>query len=259
MAARIPIGMCGTLEQFESLAPGYDYVEPRVAQTLSPLEDDADVAARLEALRLLTPPVRAFNIFVPDTVRLTGPAVDWGVVSVYVQRALERAASVGGEVIVFGSGGARRVPDGFSLDEAWRQLVRFLGICAEHAERHGITIAIEPLYSSNIVTTYLQAADMARQVGSPTIRVVADIIHFHRVDEPLEDILRAPEYCAHVHLSDTERRPPNPADPGGAVARLFQILREIEYRRLASIEASWGAEYPAETAAALAYLRELAG
>ncbi|NLD73647.1 MAG: sugar phosphate isomerase/epimerase [Chloroflexi bacterium] len=258
MPPRIPIGMCGSLEQFDRLAPGYDYLEPMVARTLNPLEDDAAVAVSLETLRLLAPPVRAFNIFVPESVRLTGPEVDWGLVSVYVQRALARAASVGGEVIVFGSGGARRVPEGFDLEEAWRQLVRFLGICAQHAEPAGITIAIEPLYNSNIVTTYLQAAEMARQVGSSTIRVVADIIHFHRVDEPLEDIYQAPEYCAHVHLSDTERRPPSAADPGGAVVRLFEILRDIGYQRLASIEATFGDDYAGESAATLAYLRDLA-
>jgi len=259
MAPRIPIGMCGSMEQFALLAPGYDYVEPMLARTLSPLEDDAAVAGRLAELRALRPPVRAFNIFVPEAVPLTGPAVDWDRVGIYVGRAIPRAASVGARVIVFGSAGARRVPDGFPYREAWEQLVRFLHLCADQASLYGITIAIEPVYSSNIITSYLEAADLAREVGREEVRVVADIIHFWKVDEPLEDIYKAPEYVAHVHLSDTERRAPGPEEPHGAVRRLFEILRDIGYTGMASVEANFGPDYARESAAALAYLRELAG
>ena len=258
MAQRIPIGMCGTLEQFAMLAPGYDYVEPMLARTLDPLEDDAAMVLRLAALRMLQPPVRAFNIFVPETVRLTGPAVDWGIVELYVARGLRRAAALGARVIVFGSAGARRVPDGFPSQEAWAQLVRFLSMCADHARANGLTIAIEPVYSSNIITSYLQGVALARQVGRDEIKIVADIIHFWKVNEPLENIYQAPEYVAHVHLSDTERRAPGPDDPGGAVRRLFEILRDVGYQGMASVEAGFGNDYAMETAATLTYLRELA-
>jgi len=156
-----------------------------LARTLSPLEDDAAVAGRLAELRALRPPVRAFNIFVPEAVPLTGPAVDWDRVGIYVGRAIPRAASVGARVIVFGSAGARRVPDGFPYREAWEQLVRFLHLCADQASLYGITIAIEPVYSSNIITSYLEAADLAREVGREEVRVVADIIHFWKVETSL--------------------------------------------------------------------------
>ncbi len=259
MPKRIPIGMCGNLEEFAMLAPGYDYLEPSVARTLSPLEDDAAMAERMAALRALQPPIRAFNIFVPEAVPLTGPAVDWDRVALYVSRGLGRAATLGARVIVFGSAAARRVPDGFPYREAWGQLVRFLSICADHASAQNLTIAIEPVYSSNIITSYLQAVALAKEVGREEIKVVADIIHFWKVNEPLEDIYRAPEYVAHVHVSDTERRAPGPADPHGAVQRLFEILHDIGYQGLASVEAQFGDDYTAESAAALAYLRDLAG
>lgn len=119
MAFQIALGMCGSLEQFAMLAPGYDYVEPMLSRTLSPLEDDAAVAASLATLSTLQPPIRAFNIFVPETVPLTGPAVDWVVVERYVRRGLTRAAALGARLVVFGSASARKVPAGFPYQDAW--------------------------------------------------------------------------------------------------------------------------------------------
>ena len=51
-------------------------------------------------------------MFVPAEVRLTGPEVDWAQVEGYLETAIGRVAALGGQAIVFGSGGARRVPDG---------------------------------------------------------------------------------------------------------------------------------------------------
>jgi sugar phosphate isomerase/epimerase len=257
MAGRIDIGMCLAPERVPALAHGYDYLELAVSTALSPLEDDAAFAERGAALQGLRPRVRAFNVFAPRQLRLTGDSVDWQQVETYVERALRRAGDLGGDVVVFGSGASRSVPEGFSRALAWGQLVRFLSMCADHAARNGLVVAIEPLNKgeSNILNTYPEAVRLARDVARDEIRVLADIYHFMQDGEPLDDILDGPEWLAHVHLADTGRR--WPGSGSYPLERLFAILRDVDYRGKASIECSWGDDYAGETARSLRFLRAL--
>jgi sugar phosphate isomerase/epimerase len=257
MRQSIRLGICISPDRVAELAPGFDHIEPAVARALIPLQDEAAYApmgARLAATR---PPVRAFNSFVPGQVRLVGEEVDWDQVETYAHRAIQRAISLGAQIIVFGSGGARQVPEGFSRALAWGQLVRFLGICADEAEPHALTIAIEPLNNEecNILNTYLEGVQLAKDVNRDEVRVLADIYHFMMDGEPLDDILEAPDWLAHVHLADTHRRwPGSGAYP---LERLFAILHEIDYCGMASIECRWGDDFAAETARSLAFLKKL--
>jgi len=257
MAGQIEIGMCLAPERVPALASGYDYLELPVSTALSPLDDDASFAARGAALQALRPRVRAFNVFAPRQLRLTGDGVDWDQVETYVERALRRAGDLGGDVVVFGSGASRSVPDGFSRAIAWGQLVRFLTLCADHAARNGLVVAIEPLNKgeTNILNTYPEAVRMARDVARDEVRVLADIYHFMQDGEPLDDILEAPEWLAHVHLADTGRR--WPGSGSYPLERVFAILGEIDYAGKASIECSWGDDFTAESSRALRFLRAL--
>jgi len=105
--------------------------------------------------------VRAFNCFVPSAIKTVGPNVARDQVEAYVATTIRRAAAVRADLIVFGSGGSRRVPEGYARSAAWDQLVWFLGYCADHAEQHGLTIVIEPLNTNecNILNTYTESVE----------------------------------------------------------------------------------------------------
>jgi len=254
----ISLGICISPDKVAQLPPGYDYLELALSSTLVPLEDEAAYAARSATLQWLSPPMRAFNLFVPAQIKVVGEAVDWDQIELYVERALRRAAKLGGQVVVFGSGGARSVPEHFSRALAWGQLVRFLGICADQAGPHGITIAIEPLNrrECNIINTYLEGVQLAKDVDRGEVRVLADIYHFMMDAEPLEDITEESDWLAHVHLADTGRR--RPGSGAYPLERLFAILRDTGYQGMASIECSWGDDFKDETEKALRFLRGLA-
>jgi sugar phosphate isomerase/epimerase len=251
--------MCIAPDRVPDLAPGYDYLELTVSGTLIPLEDDAAYASRVPVLKALEPPVRAFNVFAPAQLGLVGPEVDWAQVQSYATRAITRAAELGGRTIVFGSGAARAIPEGYSRDLAWGQLVRFLRLCADIAEPLNVTMAIEPLNhtESNVINSYLEGVELARDVDRPAVRVLADIYHFEMDGEPLADILQAPEWLAHVHVADTNRYYPGSGQY--PLPRLFEILHDVEYAGRVSIECSWGEDFTAQSAQALAFLRDLAG
>lgn len=259
MSEAISIGVCISPDKVKDLASGYDHLELAVSSTLVPLEDDAAYSARSSSLQFLSPPVRAFNLFVPAQVKVVGETVDWALVETYVERALRRAARLGARVVVFGSGGARTVPERFSRAVAWGQLVRFLGICADQAATQGITIAIEPLNQRecNIINTYLEGVQLARDVDRQEVRVLADIYHFMMDAEPLNDIAHEADWLAHVHLSDSGHR--FPGSGAYPLERLFAILRDIGYQGMASIECSWGDDFHGESERALRFLHGLVG
>ena len=259
MTEPIRIGICAKPEQVAAIAPGYDYLELPLSTALMPLEPDEAFGLVEPDLAGLRPPVRALNVFVPAQVKLVGREIDWDQVETYVQRAVSRAIRLGAQVIVFGSGGARSVPEDLSRALAWGQLVRFLTLCAQHAQPHALTIAIEPLNrsESNILNTYTEGVQLARDVNRDEVRVLADIYHFMMDGEPLDDIANAPEWLAHVHLADTHRR--RPGSGAYPLERLFSILKDIDYDGMASIECRWGEHYANETARSLAFLRKLPG
>lgn len=258
MSKPISLGMCIAPDKVAQLAPGYDYLELALSSTLVPLEDEAAYAAKGALLQSLNPAVRAFNVFVAAQVRVVGEDVNWDQVESYVERGLRRAAKLGAKIVVFGSGGARSVPEHYSHALAWGQLVRFLGLCADQASQHGITIAIEPLNrrECNIINTYLEGVQLARDVDRSEVRVLADIYHFMMDAEPLDDIAREPDWLAHVHLADTGRRWPGSGTY--PLERLFAMLKDIGYQGMASVECGWGDDFRGETEKALHFLRGLA-
>ncbi len=58
-------------------------------------------------------PISAANSLVPGDLKIVGPVVDFERLRKYIGNVTARAQRVGMKTLVFGSGGARNVPDGF--------------------------------------------------------------------------------------------------------------------------------------------------
>lgn len=236
-------GVCAGVEAGPALAgAGYDYIELSVAGDLIPDMGEADWAAKRSDIMALPLPVEAFNSFV-RAHRIVGPDADSSALRRYVETALTRAAEVGGHIVVFGSGGARNIPDGYDRAAAMRQIEEFLHTCADAADRTGVTVAIEPLRraESNIINTVSAGAELARQIGRPGVRNLADSYHMEAEEEPLSAIVESADVLAHVHTADTGR-----FAPGTGVydhAALFRALRAARYDARLSIECGFKAEH----------------
>lgn len=136
----------GTLKE-----AGYDYMELPLAQIMELSETSfSELAEEAEKTGLFC---ECCNNFFPASVRLTGETVDPAKVQEYVKRAIDRAVKLGSRVIVFGSSGAKNVPEGFPYDRAFGQIADVLRMIDTYAASAGIHIAIEPLnrQESNII------------------------------------------------------------------------------------------------------------
>ncbi len=81
----------------------------------------------------------------------------------------------------------------------------------EHAATEGVAVLFEPLnrYEDHMVNTVGQAADLCREVGLDSIRVMGDVFHMsiEEVDTPAA-LTSIGDLLAHVHLADSNRNEP---------------------------------------------------
>ena len=250
-------GICAGPENRDALlAAGYDYIELTVAGALQPEKDKEDVMPPLRAVfaaSALKP--EAYNVLLPGDLKVVGPETDPARQERYLEAAFARAASLGGQVAVFGSGGARRIPPEWPREEAQRQVREFLGRGGAAAARHGITIAIEPLNVSecNFINSVAEAVALAREVNHPAVAVLSDLYHVDHDGQSYEETRAAAPWLRHVHVAGEGRRAPQPADHA-FLRDYFAVLKASGYHGRVSIEGSWE-DLPAQAPEALAVLR----
>jgi sugar phosphate isomerase/epimerase len=175
----------------------------------------------------------------------------------YVTATLGRLKKLGVKVVVFGSGGARRVPDGFSKDEAFTQLVDFCRRTAPIARENGITIVVEPLrkQETNIINTAREGLALVKAVDRPEIRLLVDYYHLTEEGESPDIIAEAGPLLAHAHIANpTGRVFPLQADES-PYAAFFSNLCKIGYQGRLSVEASTK-DFATEAPQAIALLRK---
>lgn len=189
-------------ELFETAAAvGYDYIE----LPLSPLAFLTDGAFASVKRHLLACGIgcEACNDFVPPQIRVTGEDADQNRLLEYFRRALARAGELGVRTVVFGSGGAKSVPAGFSMQTAHAQLVEATAAAGRIAAQYGIVIAIEPIRAPdcNIVNLFREGVQLARDVAMENVLVLADSYHMACMRESPLVVAENGRYLAHIHFS----------------------------------------------------------
>ena len=203
-------------------------------------------------------PLRAecFNSFIPADLKVTGPNVDRDRLDNYLANATERAAELDGEIIVFGSGGARGVPERFPRKRAHGQILEFLEAAANYAGEHGLVIAIEPLNRSetNVINSIAEAVQFADELGRPEVQVLVDFYHQMLEDEAFDEIVRAGQRIAHVHVADTDRLYPGSGkyDYG----RFAKSLADAGYNKRVSVECNFR-DFDKEVPQSIQFLHEV--
>jgi sugar phosphate isomerase/epimerase len=235
------IGVCTSVKNAQVLKQaGASFIEEGVRWFLVPDKPDADFAPKLEAARASAVPVKAANCFLPGSLKSVGADANHEGVLAYAETAFQRAKQAGIETIVFGSSGSRAVPEGFSARDAELQFVALLAKMAPLAEADGVTVVVEPLNKGevNFINTLLEGARLVEPVAHPNIRLLADIFHMMRMDEPASHIHDVAHLLHHVHIAEkAERTPPGAA--GDDFKPYLAALAKKGYKGPLSIECRW--------------------
>jgi sugar phosphate isomerase/epimerase len=232
-------GCCTGIENAHiAQSAGFDFIECTVTSLVDSGSDN-DFQEKLKRLQDASIPVEACNVFLPGDIKVVGEAVNYDQIKDYLETALSRVKQIGSDVVVFGSGRARMLPEDFSREKGKEQILHFLNLAADVAEPLGITIVIEPLNrkESNMINSVPEAAEYAIKINRQPIQVLADFYHMDEEDEALDHIVELREYVKHIHVADTGRKAPGTGNY--PYARFSDCVKRANYNGRISIECKW--------------------
>ena len=215
-------GVCIGYDQHERIEfaakCGFDYVEVGFA-AMTEAGDEAFEAFKAVLARAGIP-CESANGFLPGSLPVVGDHVDEDALRAFLEKGMARAKEIGMQVVVFGSGAARSLPEGVSYRRGAAQIMHFLRTLAGPiAEKYGVRIAIEPLRpaESNIINRVKEGVLLAAASGCENVGGLGDLYHMAVAGETGADLRDVAGALFHTHVSNpalgTDKPRRYPADP----------------------------------------------
>jgi len=213
---------------------GFDYIELPVVQ-LHDLTDKAFelIVGKLDVAGLAC---EVCNNFLPAHHKITGPHIQKDALCRYLDIAVSRIDMLGAKIVVFGSAGARYVPDGFAKEEAMGQIVEFLRELGSLLPS-GITVVIEPVCSieTNIIQTISEGLAVMESINLENVQLMADYYHMINSNDSFENLKSASKHLKHLHIAAKSRAMPICMEEG--LRDFLEHAEGAEYTGRVSIEA----------------------
>ena len=233
---------------------GYDYVESCFA--LLAEDDEASFEAFRQALLDNGIPCLSVNCFLPGALKVTGPETDLSALAEYVERGMKRGQRLGVKKVVFGSSGARNIPEGYPFADGMRQIFRFLSeVVSPIAEKYGIIVVIEPLSpkDTNVIRSLREGAEIVAAVNKQNVLLLGDLYHMYNVNDGPADVRMMKGILRHAHIAEpTKRIYPAPGD--ACDYKAFLEALEFAGCDTCSVEAGTG-DFENDAARAIAVLK----
>lgn len=214
---------------------GFDTVETSVGFVLK--LTDGERQALLDLKERGEFEIAVCNCMLPGGYSITGED-DPTRLYAYLDDAFEKVASLEIPIIVFGSGGARRIPDGADSKVCEERIFAFLRHCNALGERYGITVALEPLHKgeTNWINHLTEGEAFVRALDLPHIRLLADGYHMAKEgDDPLS-LAKVSDILVHAHLAEVTKRHAPGTYGGRYEIEFLQELKKSGYNGTVTCE-----------------------
>lgn len=236
------IGIAAPLEKAAALkAAGAEFLTGSVGDFLVPDKPEEEFEKNLAKYSDLPLPILACNGFIrPAHLRCVGPEANHDQILEWSDTSFRRMKKAGGKLIVFGSAGARKLPDGWAKEKADEQFVALLKKMGPLAEKHGVTVTIEQLRAEecNYINRISEGAALIRAAGHPNVRLLADLYHMASMGDTPADLKAAMDVVVHMEIAEKAGRTV-PGVSGDDFRAYFRVLRETNYQGAMSIEGKW--------------------
>jgi len=212
---------------------GYDGVEIPF-NDLSLLDAKATAAAREKAKVGLT----SCCVLLPGMNLCSEKADERKAGIEQVKKMVDLTAEMGGDVVagpIYSPVG--RLTGRARTDEEWKWCAEGLRAAADHAEKAKVILAIEPLnrFETYVFNIAADAARMAKEVGSPNLKVQLDTFHGNIEEKDTAAAIRATApVLGHFHASESDRGVPGTGQVKWK--EVFAALKDVGYGRWITIE-----------------------
>jgi sugar phosphate isomerase/epimerase len=219
---------------------GYQYVEENAREFLIPSDTEPAFSQKLILLKESKLPIEACNTFLPGDLKCVGPSAVHEAILKFAETTFRRAQLAGIKIIVLGSGGARKIPEGFSLKEANEQFISLCRSMAPIAGKYNIIITLEPLNKNecNFINSLSEAGEIVRAVDDKNFRLCADIYHMLMENENASAILKYGDLIHHAHIAEKKDRSA-PGINNEDFIPYFRALKDVNYKGRLTIECNW--------------------
>ena len=186
---------------------GLDYGETDFTDIA--LASDEEFNEFCDNINKLQFPVLAANHFLPGHLKLVGKDVDEKALTEFLEKGLKRASVLGIQSVVFGSGAARSFKEDYTLEEANKDMERFLQkIASPIASKYDVNIVIEPLsfQETSMIHTVKDGVDFAEKTGFNHVYGLADLFHVCNNNDDIDGIGDFVGKIKHAHIAEPETR-----------------------------------------------------
>ncbi len=222
-------------------AAGFSCNIESIARLVSPkMVSDEQFEKNIALFKTLKTPIYAFNIFIPGELKVIGPDVNEPAILEYVEKVMERLSRTDTKMIVWGSGGSRRLPDGFDREIAVNQFITIAKKIAILAKKYNITVALEPLNTTetNFINSVKEALYVVKKVNQKNLRLNVDIYHMLKDNEGPAIIAKTKNYIVHCEIAEKDNRTA-PGVIGTDFKPYLVELAKIGYHNKIVIEGRW--------------------
>lgn len=241
------IGMCGSIlsDLYEkAAAAGFDYFECSFSDMA--VRPEADVLAAEEKIAKIGLPVLGANGLLKGGIAVVGENITpEEELRAYLTHGFSVMQRLGVKRVVFGSGMARKIPEGFGAATARRQLLYAAKIVGDIAAEYGCLVVMEPLchYETNLLNSVAAGAAFVRELNHPSVKLLADSYHMRVEDEDFAVIGANADILEHAHIAQAkagsnEVRSTLDCEDIYNARAFIEALKECGYKGGVSVEAS---------------------
>ena len=248
-------GLCADIRNVSDVQEvGFDFIDGKLNQIALWSEGEFnEVRAAMDRASIR---MERCALLFPKNMVVIGSKYSEAEMRSYLENAFSRMDALGCDLVAFGSGKSRFVPEGMRWQDAYQDLIGVTRIVGTIASEHGINIAIEPLNraETNLINSLAEGAALQSDVNLPNVGLLADSYHMWQENEDMTRILSCgPFMHTHIALKGSRFYPTEKTDE---VRQFIRLLKASGYDGTMSIEGK-SEDWKADSVRALAVMREL--
>ncbi|MBZ4668463.1 MAG: Xylose isomerase domain protein barrel [Defluviitaleaceae bacterium] len=147
----------------------------------------------------------------------------------YLKLCLEMAKEMGADFMLISPAHAGYLA---TYDEIWDRMIRTIRELADHAEKTGVKLVVEPLtpYESNAFRSANDLVELFKHIDSPYIYGMCDVVPpFVQHESIMTYIDKLGDKMYHMHIIDGEQGTDSHIVPGEGSIPLPELFKELKY------------------------------